>query len=483
MRAPARVSEEATAPASQRPGRAEIALAVAAFAALCVVALHHAPQLVEPDDFAYRASIIGITDGHLLTLSTAQMQALALQLVQPTGPHSAAFTAGPRTPGLIQWSHLANGRWISEKDPGYPFLAAPFQLLGLIRLAPLCYGALACIALFAGARRWLGRYGGAVAVGLFCSSGAALLFAWRDYMPTFTDASLIAAGSGALLWSALATDAPARRRTAAGLLGFIAIEAAVFARYTNVVVLACAVAAVLILRWRRPRLLPPGAALWWTGSALLFGAGVAVFDTLVYSGPLRSGYRSGEIRFGLGAVLPNVRLMPSHLIEAMPMLVLGFAALIGIGARWATSRRSGALPPREAGDDSAVAQVPGGQHAPQDAAIGLALSAAWLSVWGLYAAYDWTAEPGLSTLQSVRFYLPAIGPIALLGAWTLTRLPLRKGLAAATAIAVVVMFGFGIWSFSGTASSRLGPRPVPGGRPPPGSHRPGAPFAPSRQQQ
>ena len=168
MRAPARVSEEATAPASQRPGRAEIALAVAAFAALCVVALHHAPQLVEPDDFAYRASIIGITDGHLLTLSTAQMQALALQLVQPTGPHSAAFTAGPRTPGTHTVVAPRQRPLDQREDPGYPFLAAPFQLLGLIRLALLCYGALACIALFAGARRWLGRYGGAVAVGLFC---------------------------------------------------------------------------------------------------------------------------------------------------------------------------------------------------------------------------------------------------------------------------------------------------------------------------
>ena len=86
------------------------------------------------------------------------------------------------------WVRLRGRRWISEKDPGYPFLAAPFQLLGIIRLAPLFYGALGCLGLFVGARRWLGRFGGAAAVGLFCSSGAALLFAWQDYWPTFTDA-------------------------------------------------------------------------------------------------------------------------------------------------------------------------------------------------------------------------------------------------------------------------------------------------------
>ena len=40
----------------------------------------------------------------------------------------------------MQWVQLPDGRWISEKDPGYPFLAAPFQALGIIRLAPLFTG-------------------------------------------------------------------------------------------------------------------------------------------------------------------------------------------------------------------------------------------------------------------------------------------------------------------------------------------------------
>ncbi len=116
-------------------------------------------------------------------------------------------------------------------------------------MAPLFYGALACLGLFIGARRWLGRFGGLAAVGLYCSSGAALLFAWRDYMPTFTDASLIAAGSGTLLWALLATEASPRRRTWAGLAGFAAIEIAAFVRYTDIVVLGCAVVTVIVA-WR-----------------------------------------------------------------------------------------------------------------------------------------------------------------------------------------------------------------------------------------
>ena len=61
-------------------------------------------------------------------------------------------------------------------------------------------------------------------------------------MPTFTDASLIAAGTGALLWAVLAVEASSARRTAAGLAGFAALEAATFTRYTDVVVLGCAAA-------------------------------------------------------------------------------------------------------------------------------------------------------------------------------------------------------------------------------------------------
>ena len=263
-------------------------------------------------------------------------------------------------PGLPppQWARLPGGRWISEKDPGYPFLAAPFQVLGIIRLAPLFYGGLACLGLFAGARRWLGRPGGAVAVGLFCSSGAALLFAWRDYMPTFTDASLIAAGSGALLWAVLATDAAPRWRTVAGL---------------------------------------------------------ATFDDLVYGGPLKSGYRPGEITFSLAAIPRNLRFMPAHLIAAMPVLVLALAALAWIAVRRVRLRRAG-------GGRTARAR--------RDLGVGLALAASWSAVWGLYAAYGWTAAPGLTTWQAVRFYVPAVGAIALLGAWLLVRVPPRTPLAA-----------------------------------------------------
>ena len=48
---------------------AEACLAATAFAVLCVLVLRASPYLAEPDDYAYRASIVAMTDGHFFTLS------------------------------------------------------------------------------------------------------------------------------------------------------------------------------------------------------------------------------------------------------------------------------------------------------------------------------------------------------------------------------------------------------------------------------
>jgi len=400
----------------------EAALAAAAFAALCaVVVAVGAPQKgVEPDDGAYHVSIVAVTMGDFVTLSSAQLNAVERKV-------------GDR-PGLPnQWIELSAGRYISEKDPGYPYLAAPFEALGIMPWAQLFYGALACLGLFIGARRWLGRFGGLAAVGLYCSSGTALLFAWRMYMPTFTDASLIAAGSGALLWAVLATEASTRRRTWVGLAGFVAIEIATFVRYTDIVILGCAVIAVT-LAWRLQAVKLPVRMLgWWLASVVIFGAGVATFDDQIYGGPLTTGYQPGEVTFSLGAVWPNLQIMPGHLLRAMPMLALGLVALAWITARRLALRRAGCH---------------NRDLARRDLWVGLALATSWFAIWGLYSAYTWTTDPTMNTLQVVRFYVPAIGPISLLGAWLVTRIPGRALVVGLTSTAVITaLFCLGVWSF------------------------------------
>ena len=249
----------------------------------------------------------------------------------------------------------------------------------------------------------------------------------------------------------LAAEASTRRRTWVGLAGFVVLETATFSRYTNIVVLACAVIAVLVA-WRlRAARLPGSAVAWWLASVGVFGVGVAIFNTLIYGGPLQSGYRPGEITFSLRALGPNLRFMPAHLIRAMPMLVLGLAALAGIAVTWLHSRRAG-------GEQAAKARC--------DLAVALALAACWAANWGLYVTYTWTAAPGLSTLQAARFYVPALGAISLLGAWLLVRVPRRQPLVAVTTLAVVAaLFWLGGWAFQDMYRHPFGSQlvVVPGG--------------------
>jgi len=436
----------------------ELGVSVAAFAALCVAVLTRSAQLLEPDDLAYRASIVALTHGHI-TLSNVQYTALARQLGS-----------------IAQWVQLPSGSWISEKNPGFPFFAAPFQLLGILRAAPLFYGALGCIGLYLGGRRWLGRFGGTAAVVLFCASGAALVFAWRATMPTFTDASLIAAGTGALLWAMLATDATTRRRTVVGLLGFLALDAAVSIRYTNAVILLVALVSVTLAR--RAAGLPRRALAWWLGSVGVLVALVAAFDLHYYGGVLKTGYGTGVITFGLSAVWPNVQAMPYHLVKSMPLLLLGLAAMGWIAIRAARSLRSGLA----AATRSAWRR---------DAAVGAALAASWLGIFGLYSAYAWTVnQAGMHdlTVHVVRFYVPALGAVALLASWFLTRLPRVVSLAGLATLAVLAVITFP--GLAGGGMGGPGGPGMPGGGPPggalpsgqvPGGPPPGAPTLPSGQ--
>jgi hypothetical protein len=405
--------------------------AAAVYVAFALCALVPVAKMLEPDDYAYRASIIALSQGHFW-LNNAQYIALGKNL----------------SGGIQQWVHLANGHWISEKNPGYPFFAVVFQWLRIVRVTPLFYGAIGSAALYAGARRWLGRRGGLCAVVLYCSAGAAMVFAWRATMPTFTDASLIAAGAGALLWTLLAVEASSRRRTVVGLMGFLALEGATFIRYTDVVELAVAVAAVCVFA-RSARLCWRNVA-WWLSSVVLFGGLVLVFDALVYGGATRTGYSSGEITFSTSALVPNLENMPMHLLRTMPLALVAFGAVIWIVARLVTARRA------ETGEQSLRRR---------DAYVAGSLVAGWLGIWGLYAAYTWTANMGVGGIDSdvhvVRFYVPALGLMALLGAWLLTRIP---GWFALGIVAVLVTSGGYI--YQQMASSSLGPGSVfPGGGP------------------
>jgi len=233
-----------------------------------------------------------------------------------------------------------------------------------------------------------------------------------------------------LLWAMLATERTVRRRSVSGLLGFVALDAAVLVRYTNVVILTVAVLAVLLV-FRRAAL-PLRAVRWWLGSVAAMITGAFVFDQLAYGSPLKTGYSSGEITFSLASVIPNLQRMPAPLVTSLPMMVLALGALGWLAVRAVASRQRGIEPERRT-------------RYRRDVVVGACLATGWMGVWGLYAAYDWTARtasmPG-SGIHVVRFYLPALGLISLLGAWLLAQLP--RWLPV---VILIVLIGLGAKSY------------------------------------
>lgn len=390
-----------------------VAIAIASFVVLCNVVLSQAPKMIEPDPFAYRASIDALADGDV-TLDQQQYDALSRKL-------QSTDLGG----GIMQWHQQADGSWVSEKNPGYPYLAVTFRRLGAMRIAPLFFGMLGCIGLWFGARRWLGEWGAAFAVSTYCSSSAAMVFAWRETMPTFTDTSLAACGIGLLIWSVLSTEKAVRTRTAVGALAFLALGVAVFVRYTNLTVLAVAglfaVLACLSGRWR----LPIWSFAFWAAAVLVPLACALSFNVTYYGSPFSTGYPPGNIEFSLSAIPNNMGAVPVRLAEAMPVYLLSLVAIALMVREQVTSRHS--------------------ERTITDRWVGSMLVACWSSTWLLYMTFLWTSRvidegqlPGIGSYTITRLFVPALGPIVLMAAWLLVRLP---RVVALLTIAALLCFG------------------------------------------
>lgn len=66
----------------------------------------------------------------------------------------------------------------------------------------------------------------------------------------------------------------------------------------------------------------------------------------------------------------------------------------------------------------------------------------------LWVGIPLAADPAGGGVVDGRLYLPAIGAIALLGAWLVTWLPERDSLRGPASVAVIAaLFGVGVWAF------------------------------------
>lgn len=454
---------------------APLAVAIAFFVAFSAAVLSQPEKMIEPDPYAYRASIVALQDGNL-TLTQEQYDALSTRLQQTE-------LGG----GIAQWRLRADGVWVSEKNPGYPFLVVGFDAAKAIRLAPIFYGALAAVGLWlAGSRwarrsstigssRWSAEWGGTFAVGAYFSCALAMVMAWRSTMPTFTDASLVACGLGLFVWAAITFERSKRFRTIVGALAFLSFGLAFFVRYTNIVVLGIAAVAAVWVCLRRRWGLGWQTLVWWAIASLPPVVAALAYNASVFDGPFSTGYRSTDVQFSAGAIPDNLSIMPKRLLQAMPIWVLGLAAVAILVATQITIAISTRRDRATAAHESNTSDGP-----PSPAAIerwvGTVLVATWGALWLLYAAYEWTARMGggpggaggpmggsgmaQPVYSTVRFYLPALGAIALLVAWLFARLPAAIGL-----VVLVALFAFGVHEFVDTTNSSWARMSIGGGGP------------------
>jgi hypothetical protein len=97
---------------------ADALVAIVAFVGLCIAVLMRAPHLLEPDDFAYRASIVALSHGHIL-LSSAVPRARAPTRVGDLGrgtPGRAWDAPSHRLARRFRWLADAH-RWWERRRP------------------------------------------------------------------------------------------------------------------------------------------------------------------------------------------------------------------------------------------------------------------------------------------------------------------------------------------------------------------------------
>ena len=100
----------------------------------------------------------------------------------------------------------------------------------------------------------------------------------------------------------------------------------------------------------------------------------------------------------------------------------------------------------------------------------------WLGLWLWYLTFTWTAQMGAGggdIVHVIRFYLPAIGPIALLGAWALSRLDRRLSGGVVAVLALGALLSF--YAMAGASAPGAGGHAGPGAVGSPGAPLRGGP--------
>ena len=394
------------------------------FIIAAVLALAAPVQLPDPDDWAYYHAVRNFSQGHF-TVDTDTQIVQAMETME----HGNV---------LLQYLHLDHDKWALEKAPGVVFYLVPFYKMGIPRWGGVLLALGMVIVTYVLLKRLRDEKAAMVGSLLVLFTPISLVMLNRVYMDTYASLAFLVMGGGLYIYYHLERDklAPLKGGTLL-FLAFFFIGWSVVTRYTNLpvaVIFALHLALARLVAWRKgqktgivPEIVP-----------LVLGVGLPVLAILLYDYyvfgsalaysysfspyPIKFAFQYIGQEFG-GESIPlqilryNLEGFSRNLLIGFPLLVIGIPGFIAVlYFKIAAFFRRGRPEGKWSGLRSEL---------PWD--ILLILIGWFVSVFGLYLTYEWTAglQKGGGFVIFDRFLLPGLFPAAVICALIIARFPLK----------------------------------------------------------
>jgi hypothetical protein len=238
-----------------------------------------------------------------------------------------------------QWDKIAPNTWAIEKTPGYSFILAGFNKLGIAAYTNLILAAIFLPIFYILAKRHFGGRTAFFATILMAFSAAFLGMLVRPYMSDF--AGFVFVALSVLLYAESFKDARPTPLVLAGLFAGISL----CIRYTNGLLFLVIIAHLVISNRKSLKTIIKPLTWLAAGSAIPVLLLVA-YNLLVFGKVFASGYSYtagvnfafqyvywGQIDTALAIISRNISNLPSYLLRGYPLLILLPFGILAYGVR------------------------------------------------------------------------------------------------------------------------------------------------------
>ena len=394
----------------------------AGFIASAALILFTPLQLPDPDDWAYYTATKNFSAGHF-TITTSEL-------------YKQAFEIGKDGGILLQYLPISYNKFALEKAPGEVFYLIPFYMMHIPRWSNVLLALGMVIVTYILLKRIRDEKTAMIGSLLILFTPISLVMYNRIWMDTFGSLAFLVIGAGLYIYYHLQRDRISALR--GGILLFLALFFtgwSVVTRYTNLPIAAVLGLHYIITRvvdWRKGR----GTGIKGEIIPLILGIGlplaaVLLYDKLIFGSPFKYGYAITPypIKFAFqylgqvdshGVSIPLQILqydslaMARNLLIGFPLLIIGIPGFITVlYFKFFRKKRP------EGTWSSLRSEMPWNL---------ILLLAGWfISVFGLYLCYEWTAalKDGGGFVLFDRFLLPGLFPAVVITALIMARFPYK----------------------------------------------------------